>query len=258
MSPASGPRPTPPTSTRWSGNSSTPALRCVAGAKPLNWRLRQALAEAERKRAEDAEAAAKRQKQLGKQILIAALVAFLFAIASGVLALLVNNARNQAVANEEEAKAQAKIADSRRLAALSESERDKRLDRSLLLAVEALKVENTLEARESLFRALRARPGLHSFLHTAEGDVHSVAFSPDGKTLAAGYVGGGGGVVLWDVATRKRLLEDPLPVHEGGVDSVAFSPDGKTLAAVYTAAASAVWCCGTWPHANASWRIPSP
>ena len=104
-------------------------------------------------------------------------------------------------------------------------------DRSLLLAVEALKVENTLEARGSLFKALRARPGLRSFLHTAEGDVSSVAFSPDGKTLAAGYgvLGDVCGVVLWEVATRKRLLEDPLPV-EGGVHSMAFSPDGKTLA----------------------------
>ena len=63
-------------------------------------------------------------------------------------------------------------------------------------------------------------------------------------------------MVLWDVATRKRLLEDPLPVKEGWVESVAFSPDGKTLAAGY--ARSAVWCCGTWPRANASWRVPSP
>jgi hypothetical protein len=30
--------------------------------------------------------------------------------------------------------------------------------------------------------------------------VNSVAFSPDGRALAAGYAGGGvGGVVLWDV-----------------------------------------------------------
>ena len=38
-------------------------------------------------------------------------------------------------------------------------------------------------------------------LAVKEGDVTSVAFSPDGKTLAAGYGigGGGGGVVLWDV-----------------------------------------------------------
>ena len=65
-----------------------------------------------------------------------------------------------------------------------------------------------------------------------EGDVWSVAFSPDGKTIAAGYrVGSGGGVVLWDLADRRRLSDEPLPVQEGVVWSVAFSPDGKTLAA---------------------------
>ena len=75
-------------------------------------------------------------------------------------------------------------------------------------------------------------------LPVKEGGVQSVAFSPDGKTVAAGYgvvVGGvvGGGVVLWDVAARKRLADDPLPVKEGGGQSVAFSPDGKTIAAGY-------------------------
>src|SRR5262249_28785479 len=40
-----------------------------------------------------------------------------------------------------------------------------------------------------------------------------------------------GGVVLWDVVGRKRLVDDPLDVKEGYVESVAFSPDGKTLAA---------------------------
>ena len=67
-------------------------------------------------------------------------------------------------------------------------------------------------------------------LAVTEGGVNSVAFSPDGKTLAAGY---GGGVVLWDMAARKRLQEKPLAVTEGDVNSVAFSPDGKTLAAGY-------------------------
>ena len=98
-------------------------------------------------------------------------------------------------------------------------------------------------------------------LAVKEGDVTSVAFSPDGKTLAAGYGGGvgvGGGVVLWDVAARKRLADDPLPVKEGDVTSVAFSPDGKTLAAGYASAAAAGWCCGTWPRASGWRRTRSP
>ena len=72
-------------------------------------------------------------------------------------------------------------------------------------------------------------------LPVKEGGVTSVAFSPDGKTLAAGYASAAPSAVwccgTWP--TRKRLLEDPLPVKEGHVNSVAFSPDGKTLAAGY-------------------------
>ena len=79
-------------------------------------------------------------------------------------------------------------------------------------------------------------------LPVKEGSVSGVAFSPDGKTIAAGYYfggvfsgggDGGGGVVLWDVAARERLSDDPLAVTEGSVKGVAFSPDGKTIAAGY-------------------------
>ena len=83
-----------------------------------------------------------------------------------------------------------------------------------------------------------------------------MAFSPDGKTIAAGYGDprwprDGGGVVLWDVAARKRLVDEPLAVKEGyRMRSVAFSPDGKTIAAGYGGirATAAAWCCGTWPR----------
>ena len=69
-----------------------------------------------------------------------------------------------------------------------------------------------------------------------EGFVTEVAFSPDAGTLAAGYGFGperGGGVMLWDVATRMRVVDKGLPVTEGFVTSVVFSPDGRNLAAAY-------------------------
>ena len=58
------------------------------------------------------------------------------------------------------------------------------------------------------------------------GVVQSVAFSPDGATLASGT--GIGAVNLWDVATERNIAT--LDGHTSWVWSVVFSPDGKTLA----------------------------
>ena len=75
-------------------------------------------------------------------------------------------------------------------------------------------------------------------LAVPEGDVESVAFSPDGKTVAAAVAEVSGvssfnGVVLWHADARKRVFDEPFAVKEGVVKSVAFSPDGKTIAAGY-------------------------
>jgi Tol biopolymer transport system component len=79
--------------------------------------------------------------------------------------------------------------------------------------------------------------GIKSSLKGHEGLIDSVAFSPDGRTLASGgYDRTAGGVILWDVATgkeRARLTARP----RGGrapadrVCAVAFSPDNRWLAA---------------------------
>ena len=56
--------------------------------------------------------------------------------------------------------------------------------------------------------------------------VTSVAFSPDGTTLASGSRDNT--VRLWDAKTVKR--KQIFAGHTDMVTSVAFSPDGTTLA----------------------------
>ena len=56
--------------------------------------------------------------------------------------------------------------------------------------------------------------------------VNSVAFSPDGTTIATGS--DDGTVQLWDANTGAST--HTLTGHGGRVNSVAFSPDGRTIA----------------------------
>ncbi len=79
-------------------------------------------------------------------------------------------------------------------------------------------------------RAVRPRAIL-----TQGQETNSVAFSPDGRTLAVAcsYNKGRGDrdpfdVALWDVASRSRLAT--LRAHPYMARSVVFSPDGLTLA----------------------------
>ena len=58
------------------------------------------------------------------------------------------------------------------------------------------------------------------------GEVRSLSFSPDGKTLASGH--SDGNIRIWDAHTDELL--QTLMGHASGVESVAFHPDGKTLA----------------------------
>jgi len=65
-----------------------------------------------------------------------------------------------------------------------------------------------------------------TLLERRGGLVLSVAFSPDGRTLALGN--DNGTATLWDVSTRKEVPTSMR--HSAYVFSVAFSVDGKTLA----------------------------
>ena len=68
--------------------------------------------------------------------------------------------------------------------------------------------------------------------------LNGVAFSPDGKLLAA--VDTAGYVRLWDPATRQAV-GPPFPAASSGLYGVAFSPDGKLLATADTAGYVRLW-----------------
>jgi WD40 repeat protein len=70
-----------------------------------------------------------------------------------------------------------------------------------------------------------------------EGFVNSVAFSPDGKTLASGSYDKT--IKLWNITTGKEITS--LNRHQDGVRSIAFSPDGKTFVSASGDKAIKLW-----------------
>src|SRR5947199_224413 len=70
------------------------------------------------------------------------------------------------------------------------------------------------------------QPKLRDTLKGHTAAVLSVAYSPDGKTLASASQDTT--IRLWDVKTGKE--RDTLKGHTAGVFSVAYSPAGEALA----------------------------
>jgi WD40 repeat protein len=69
---------------------------------------------------------------------------------------------------------------------------------------------------------VESRPALRH-----QGNVHGVAFSPDGQLLAAASHHGGG-LTVWHLASGQHF---GVGREADWVYAVAFAPDGKSLAA---------------------------
>jgi WD40 repeat protein/energy-coupling factor transporter ATP-binding protein EcfA2 len=109
----------------------------------------------------------------------------------------------------------------------------------MLLSLQAYERAPTLQAESALIEAIKQSPGSPPLSY---GAVTSVAFSPNGQTLAVGYHGDM--VALWNVATQQIT---PLEV-DNPVSSVAFSPDGKALAVADSSNDIGLWnvATGKW------------
>jgi WD40 repeat protein len=156
-----------------------------------------------------------------RQTLAGVTVALVISIALGLLAFF----------QRQEAIRQAQISRVGELAAQSVSVRDKEFLLSLLLGIEAFKHTGGLftspQAQSALLDNTQTNPQLEKFLSRHSSYVATVAFSPDGKTLASGS--GDNTIMLWDIETGQPIGQLTSGLTSV-VTSVAFSPDGKTLA----------------------------
>jgi WD40 repeat protein/tRNA A-37 threonylcarbamoyl transferase component Bud32 len=136
------------------------------------------------------------------------------AVAAGIFAL---NQRGEARDAETAQLAQ-------RLGAEALVEED--LDLSLLLARQAVAIDDTPQTRGYLLADLQRSQAVIRILHGRPdaGLGRRIAVSPDGTTLA---VGDNLGLLLFDARTFEQIGER-LPVANG-VGPVAYNPDGETL-----------------------------
>jgi WD40 repeat protein/DNA-binding SARP family transcriptional activator len=119
-------------------------------------------------------------------------------------------------------------ADAGRLASRSRVEQDPVL--ALLLAREAVNLDDSAETRSALFAALERSPAITDRIYGPSGaspagdETQWIAMSPDGRTLAIGDASPT--VEFFDAVRRVPLGAVSVGT---GTDRAAFSPDGGTL-----------------------------
>jgi len=156
-----------------------------------------------------------------RQGFTATLLALVLGLA--VVSVAAVHASQIATQQRDTATQQRDVAIAGELASESEAIGDTNATVSQLKSIAAWGIDASDQARYAMLTAA-ASPEIATFT-AGTGPVWSVAFSPDGKTLATGDTDGTAG--LWDVATGRQTGG----VAGGfGVGTLAFGPGGKTLA----------------------------
>jgi WD40 repeat protein len=141
-----------------------------------------------------------------------------FAVIAGVIALIQRN----------DAKAQALTSDAERIGAQALNEQD--VDRQLLLAVAAVKLQNRIETRSDLFAVLEKNQALIHLIRPFHDLLDAIQVSPDGRLVA---VADSNGFVRFIDFAGWRQVGPPVPLgNPVAPRAMSFSPDGRTLMVV--------------------------
>lgn len=181
-----------------------------------------------------------RARRRRRDRVVVAVIVVASLVAAGVFYSLQQTANQQ----RDKANQQRDIAISAEVAAQSEQLVSTDPATAAFLAAAAWRIAHTHQAQESMLQLL-AQPE-RAVLSDGIDPVAMVAFSPDGRVLAAGTgIYGGGAVLLWDLTTGRRIGEPITGKEDHDAYEVDFSPDGKTLATGSLDGAVRLWDVAT-------------
>jgi WD40 repeat protein/serine/threonine protein kinase len=166
-------------------------------------------------------------------LLVGSVIFGIFALALAVFAF---DRQRTSEIERQRADQQTDVARSRELAA-NAMNLTQPLDLRLLLGIEALAVADTFEAQNSLLSNLRSEPRIDTILHGHTNAVRTVAYSPDGQSIAS--AGRDNQIILWDTESRREIRT--LVGHQDWINNLVFDSSGSTLYSTSSDGTLRVW-----------------
>ncbi|WP_328712239.1 TIR domain-containing protein [Nocardia salmonicida] len=182
------------------------------------------LAATESRAKEDAQRSARALHRRSRILRVALVLTMVAALVAGLLWVRADRAQEKAVAENRHATVMALSAHSHRM--LSGKWPGKSNDiLGMQMVIAAHRFDAGARQEFALLEAIYQQGKLRKIVSMNGAEVASVAYSPDGKLIAAAK---GSEIELLDAATWKPI-GDPMSGHKSEVARIAFSPDGARL-----------------------------